>query len=53
MSYKHAVLKKYHKAIILKADTGATRNYIRGQYTIILNNPGPTTTDTRVRLPKK
>ena len=52
MSYKHAVLNKPRKEIILKDDTGATVNYIRGQDTIILNNPGPTTTGPRSRLPK-
>ena len=49
--YKHAVLKKSFKAIILKDDTVATGNYIRIQDTIILKNPGPTTTGIRVRLP--
>ena len=38
-------------AIILKYDTGATGNYIRVQDTIILKNPGPTTTGNRVHLP--
>ena len=51
MSYNHAVLNKSHKAIILKYDTGATKNYIRGQNTIILKNPGPKTTGPKVRLP--
>ena len=50
MSYKNAELKTSYKAIILKSDTGATRNYIRGQDTIILNNPVPTNTGLRVRL---
>ena len=52
ISYKHAVLNKSLKAIILKSDTGATGNYVRGQDTIILKNPGPTTTGPRVRLTK-
>ena len=51
MSYKHAVFNKHCKKIILKYDTGATGNYIRGQDTIILKNPRPTTTGHRVRLP--
>ena len=52
MSYKHAVFNKHCKKIILKYDTGATGNYIRGQDTIILKNPRPTTTGTRVCLPE-
>ena len=51
MSYKHVVFKKLLKAIILKADTGATGNYIIGQDTIILNNLEPTNTGPRFRLP--
>ena len=51
MSYKNAISEKTHKEIILKDDTGATGNYIRGQDTIILKNPGPTTTGPIVRLP--
>ena len=47
MSYKHAVLQISRKAIILKANTGATRNYIRGQDIIIqlpvLESDSPTT----------
>ena len=50
MPYKHAVLNKSRKEIVLKADIGATGNYIRGQDTIILKNPGPTTTGPRVGL---
>ena len=52
ISYKHAVLNKSLKAIILKSDTGATGNYVRGQDTIILKNPGPTTTVPRFCLLK-
>ena len=51
MSYKHAVLKNFCKTIILKSYTGETVNYIRIQDTIILNNPGPTTTGTRAHIP--
>ena len=51
MSYKHAVLNKSCKTIILKDDIGATGNYIRGQDTINLNYPGPTNTSPRVCLP--
>ena len=51
MSYKNVILNKSWKTIIFKSDTGATGNYIRGQDTIILNNPGPTATGPRVRLP--
>ena len=51
ISYKHAVLNTYCKSIILKVDTQTTRNYIRGQDTIILKSLGPTTTGPRVRLP--
>ena len=43
--------KKNRNEIILEADTGATESYIRVQDTIILKNPGPTTTGPRVRLP--
>ena len=53
MSYNQAVLKKNCKAIILKDETGATGNYIRGQDTIILKNTGPTTTGPRFRLPRQ
>ena len=45
--YKYVLLNKYCKAIILKYDTGATVNYVRGQDTIIFKNPGPTTNSTR------
>ena len=51
MSYKHMVLEKNHKEIILKADTGATGNYIRDQDTIILKNTGPTTNGPRFCIP--
>ena len=50
ISYKHEVLNNSIKTISLKSDTGATRNYIRGQDTIILKNSVPTTTGPRVRL---
>ena len=53
MSYKHAVLNNSYKATVLKSYKGATGNYIRGQNIIILKNPGPTTTGTRVRPPEK
>ena len=51
MSEKYAVINKSIKKIILQSDTGATRNYIRGQDTTILKNPGPTNIGPRVRLP--
>ena len=51
MTYNHTVLNRYHKAIVFKADTGATVNYIKGQYTIILKDTVPTTTGHRIRLP--
>ena len=51
MLYNHAVLNKYRKAMILKSDIGATKNYIRGQDNIILKDPVTTTTGPRVRLP--
>ena len=53
MSYKYAVLNKSTNIITPKYDTGATRNYIRGQDTIVLNKPQPTTIGPRVCLPDK
>ena len=51
ISYKHTVLKKSCKTIILRAYKGATEKYIRGQDTIIVKNPRPKTTGPRVCLP--
>ena len=51
-SYKNLLISKSTKIIILKADTGASRNYIWDKYTIILNNIQPTTTGPQVRLPE-
>ena len=50
--YKHAVLNNFIKTIILKVDTGENVNYIRVQDTIILKNPGLTTTGPSVCLPE-
>ena len=50
-SYNNALLTESTEIIDLKSDTGATGNYIRGKDTIILKNPNPTTTSTRVLLP--
>ena len=52
MSYNNPIWSKYCKTIIPKSDTGATGNYIRGRDTIILKNPGPTTTVPRFCLLK-
>ena len=49
MSYKNALLA--NTAIILKADTGASGNYIRLKDAIILKNKKLTKTGPKVRLP--
>ena len=49
-SYYHKLLSKSTNTITLKYDTGATGNYIRDQYSVILDYLQPTTTSPWVCL---